>query len=227
MLDSNTKTALKNYLERLVRPIEIVTFADDSENARQMLELVADVASVAPPDKLSMRTGAIADERVPSFQITRTDADTGVRFAGLPLGHEFNSLLLALLQISGYPPRVEAALIAQIKALDPEQDLVFETYMSLSCHHCPDVVQAFNLMATLNPKIRHTAIEGSMFKAEGKARQITGVPCVYLNGQIFLLGAMALAEILVKIETAIQPPAVPTRQHHPDRCDLIAEKTEA
>jgi alkyl hydroperoxide reductase subunit F len=201
MLDSNLKTQLKSYLERLVQPIEIVTFTDDSANARQLLELVADVASVAPAGKLSVRTGATAGERVPSFQITRAGADTGVRFAGLPMGHEFTSLVLALLQTSGYPPKVEAALIEQIKALDPGQDLVFETYMSLTCHNCPDVVQAFNLLAALNPKIRHTAVEGSMFQAEIDARQIMGVPCVYLNGQMFSSGRMELAEILARIDT--------------------------
>lgn len=201
MLDSNLKTQLKSYLERLVQPIEIVTFADDSVNARQMLELVADVASVAPAGKLSVRAGATSGERVPSFQISRAGADTGVRFAGLPMGHEFTSLVLALLQTSGYPPKVDADLVAQIQALDPGQDLVFETYMSLTCHNCPDVVQAFNLLAALNPKIRHTAIEGSMFQAEIDARQIMGVPCVYLNGQMFASGRMELAEILAKIDT--------------------------
>jgi NADH-dependent peroxiredoxin subunit F len=201
MLDAALKTQLKGYLERLVQPIEIVTFTDDTENSKKLLALVADVASVAPAGRLAVRAGAVAGERVPSFQITRAGANTGVRFAGLPMGHEFTSLVLALLQTSGYPPKVEAALVEQIKALDPGQDLVFETYMSLTCHNCPDVVQAFNLLAALNPKIRHTAIEGSMFQAEIDERQIMGVPCVYLNGQMFSSGRMELAEILAKIDT--------------------------
>ena len=201
MLDSNLKTALQGYLERLVQPIEIVTFADDGENSRQMLELVADIASVAPAGRLSVRSGSTAGERLPSFQITRTGADTGVRFAGLPMGHEFTSLILALLQTSGYPAKVEADLIEQIKALEPAQELVFETYMSLTCHNCPDVVQAINLMAALNPKIRHTTIEGSMFQAEVESRQIMGVPCVFLNGEMFASGRMELGEILAKIDT--------------------------
>ena len=201
MLDSNLKTALKGYLERLVQPIEIVTFADDGEHSRQMLELVADIASVAPAGMLGVRAGSTQGERVPSFQLTRAGADTGVRFAGLPMGHEFTSLVLALLQTSGYPPKVEADLIEQIRALDPGQDLVFETYMSLTCHNCPDVVQAMNLMAALNPRIRHTAIEGSMFQAEIDARQIMGVPTMFLNGQPFGSGRMELGEILAKIDT--------------------------
>ncbi len=201
MLDSNLKTALKGYLERLVQPIEIVTFADDGENSRQMLELVADIASVAPAGRLSVRSGSTAGERLPSFQITLAGLDTGVRFAGLPMGHEFTSLILALLQTSGYPAKVEADLIEQIKALEPAQELVFETYMSLTCHNCPDVVQAINLMAALNPKIRHTTIEGSMFQAEVESRQIMGVPCVFLNGEMFASGRMELGEILARIDT--------------------------
>ena len=201
MLDSNLKTALKGYLERLVQPIEIVTFADDGENSRQMLELVADIASVAPAGRLSVRSGSTAGERLPSFQITPVGANAGVRFAGLPMGHEFTSLILALLQTSGYPAKVEADLIEQIKALEPAQELVFETYMSLTCHNCPDVVQAINLMAALNPKIRHTTIEGSMFQTEVESRQIMGVPCVFLNGEMFASGRMELGEILAKIDT--------------------------
>ncbi|GAB1436533.1 alkyl hydroperoxide reductase subunit F [Sphaerotilus sulfidivorans] len=201
MLDSNLKTALKGYLERLVQPIEIVTFADDGENSRQMLELVADIASVAPTGRLSVRSGSTAGERLPSFQITLAGLDTGVRFAGLPMGHEFTSLILALLQTSGYPAKVEADLIEQIKALEPAKELVFETYMSLTCHNCPDVVQAINLMAALNPKIRHTTIEGSMFQAEVESRQIMGVPCVFLNGEMFASGRMELGEILAKVDT--------------------------
>jgi alkyl hydroperoxide reductase subunit F len=201
MLDAALKTQLKSYLERLVQPIEIVTFTDDTENSKNLLALVDDVASVAPAGRLAVRAGAVSGERVPSFQITRAGANTGVRFAGLPMGHEFTSLVLALLQTSGYPPKIEADLVAQIKALDPGQDLVFETYMSLTCHNCPDVVQAFNLLAALNPKIRHTAIEGSMFQAEIDARQVMGVPCVYLNGQMFSSGRMELAEILARIDT--------------------------
>ncbi|MGR6805900.1 alkyl hydroperoxide reductase subunit F [Sphaerotilus natans] len=201
MLDSNLKTALKGYLERLVQPIEIVTFADEGENSRQMLELVADIASVAPAGKFTVRSGATAGERLPSFQISLVGQNTGVRFAGLPMGHEFTSLILALLQTSGYPAKVEADLIEQIKALDPAQELVFETYMSLTCHNCPDVVQAINLMAALNPKIRHTTVEGSMFQAEVESRQIMGVPCVFLNGELFASGRMELGEILAKIDT--------------------------
>ncbi len=124
----------------------------------------------------------------------------GVRFAAIPMGHEFTSLVLALLQAGGHPPKVEADVIEQIQAL--EGDFVFETYMSLSCHNCPDVVQALNLMAVLNPRIRHVAIDGSLFQGEVEARQIMAVPMVFLNGQMFYSGRIELADILAKIDTS-------------------------
>jgi alkyl hydroperoxide reductase subunit F len=125
----------------------------------------------------------------------------GVRFAAIPMGHEFTSLVLALLQAGGHPPKIEAELIEQIRALKPETELVFETWMSLTCHNCPDVVQALNLMAVLNPRIRHVAIDGSLFQAEAQARQILAVPLVLLNGEKFASGRMELGEILAKIDT--------------------------
>jgi alkyl hydroperoxide reductase subunit F len=123
----------------------------------------------------------------------------GVRFAAIPMGHEFTSLVLALLQAGGHPPKVDADVIAQIQALEGE--FIFETYMSLTCHNCPDVVQALNLMAVLNPRVRHVAIDGGLFKAEVEARQIMAVPTVYLNGQMFGSGRMELGEILAKVDT--------------------------
>ena len=123
----------------------------------------------------------------------------GVRFAAIPMGHEFTSLVLALLQAGGHPPKLEPEVIEQIKGLDG--DFVFETYMSLTCHNCPDVVQALNLMAVLNPRIRHVAIDGGLFKDEVEARQIMAVPTVYLNGQPFGSGRMEIGEILAKVDT--------------------------
>jgi alkyl hydroperoxide reductase subunit F len=120
------------------------------------------------------------------------------------MGHEFTSLVLALLQAGGHPPKLEADVIEQIQSLRSEDgsDFVFETYMSLTCHNCPDVVQALNLMAVLNPRIRHVAIDGGLFQAEVDARQIMAVPTIYLNGQVFGSGRMEIGEILAKIDTS-------------------------
>ena len=196
MLDSTIQAQLKAYLERLQQPIELVASLDDSAGAAEMRELLNDIAPLS--DKLSVRFDG-QDARKPSFQITRAGQDMGVRFAAVPMGHEFTSLVLALLQAGGHPPKVEADVIEQIQALEGE--FVFETYMSLTCHNCPDVVQALNLMAVLNPRIRHTAIDGGLFQAEVEQRQIMAVPTVFLNGQPFGSGRMELAEILAKVDT--------------------------
>jgi len=200
MLDATLKTQLKAYLERVTLPIEIVASLDDRPASQEMRELIDDVAALS--DKIAVRFDG-TDARRPSFNISRAGEAMGVRFAAIPMGHEFTSLVLALLQAGGHPPKVESDVIEQIKSLGSETagDFVFETYMSLTCHNCPDVVQALNLMAVLNPRIRHTAIDGGLFKAEVDERQIMAVPMVFLNGEFFSSGRVELAEILAKIDT--------------------------
>ena len=196
MLDSNIQAQLKAYLERLQRPIELIASLDDRPASAEMRELITEIAALN--DKVSARFDGM-DVRRPSFQVTPLGADMGVRFAAIPMGHEFTSLVLALLQAGGHPPKVEADVIEQIKSL--EGDFVFETYMSLTCHNCPDVVQALNLMAVLNPRIKHVAVDGGLFQDEVEQRQIMAVPSVYLNGQPFGNGRMEIAEILKKVDT--------------------------
>ncbi len=205
MLDSNLKTQLRAYLERVTQPIELVASLDDRPASAEMKALLEDVAGLC--DKISLRLDG-SDARRPSFNIARMGSGAGsegmgVRFAAIPMGHEFTSLVLALLQAGGHPPKVEADVIEQIKALhsDDGKDMVFETYMSLTCHNCPDVVQAFNLMAVLNPRIKAVAIDGGLFEAEVAERDIMGVPSVYLNGKFFGSGRMELGEILAKLDT--------------------------
>ena len=197
MLDANIKTQLKAYLERVTQPIEIVASLDDGPKSREMKELLDDVAAQSSLITLIERRDD--NERKPSFSVGPKGGDGRVRFAGLPMGHEFTSLILALLQAGGYPPKVEADVIEQIKNLDVE--LNFETYISLSCHNCPDVVQALNLMAVLNPKIRHTMIDGALFQKEVEDRKIMAVPTVYLNGEEFDQGRVELGQILAKVDT--------------------------
>lgn len=196
MLDDTLKTQLKTYLERVTQPFEIVATLDDSSAAQEMQELLQEIAALS--DKITLKTDGRAP-RKPSFSLNRLGANMGVSFAAVPLGHEFTSLVLALLQVGGHPPKVEADVIEQIKALDV--DLNVETFMSLTCHNCPDVVQAFNLMAVLNPRVRHTTIDGALFQAEVKERDIMAVPSVYINGEFFGSGRMTLEEILSRIDT--------------------------
>ncbi|MEK8032265.1 alkyl hydroperoxide reductase subunit F [Ideonella sp. DXS29W] len=197
MLDVATQSQLRAYFERITRPIELVASLDDRPASAEMRELLDELAELAP-SKIHVRHDG-QDTRRPSFSVQPVGVDLGVRFAAIPMGHEFTSLVLALLQAGGHPPKVEAEVIEQIQAL--EGDFVFETYMSLTCHNCPDVVQALNLMAVLNPRVRHVAIDGGLYQAEIEERQIMGVPSVYLNGQPFGTGRMELAEILAKVDT--------------------------
>lgn len=197
MLDANLKTQLKAYLEKLTKPVELVATLDDSAKSAEIKDLLVDIAGLS--DKVSFREENDRPVRKPSFLITNPGASHGPRFAGSPLGHEFTSLVLALLQTGGHPSKEAQSLLEQVAALD--SDLHFETYYSLSCHNCPDVVQALNLMAIVNPRITHTAIDGGVFQNEIQERNVMGVPAVYLNGKEFGQGRMSLAEIVGKVDT--------------------------
>lgn len=196
MLDDTLKAQLQAYLERVKIPFEIVASLDDSAAAQEMHGLLQDIIALC--DKITLRTDG-ADVRKPSFTLARLGEAPRIRFAAIPLGHEFTSLVLALLQVGGHPPKIEAELIEQIKNLDG--DFRFETYVSLSCHNCPDVVQALNLMAVLNPRIQHVTIDGGLFQQEVEARQILAVPMVFLNGEHFGQGRMEVDEIVAKLDT--------------------------
>ncbi len=197
MLDEALKSQLKGYLEKVVRPIEIHAAIDSSAKSVEMAGLLTDIASLS--DKITLIEQRDGTERTPSFALKSPGHDIDVRFAGIPLGHEFTSLVLALLQVGGHPPRIEQAIADQIRDLDG--DFSFETYFSLSCQNCPDVVQALNLMAVLNPRIKHVAIDGGVFPQEVEARQIMSVPTIYLNGEVFGQGRMDAEQILAKIDT--------------------------
>lgn len=161
-----------------------------------MLDLLQTIQALRS-DKITLKTDG-QDARRPSFTLQRAGSDTSLRFAGLPLGHEFTSLVLALLWTGGHPPKVEQDVLEQIQALDG--DFNFEVYMSLTCHNCPDVVQALSLMAIRNPKIKTTVIEGGAFQDEVTAREIMAVPIVFLNGQVFGSGRMTVEEIVGKLD---------------------------
>ena len=196
MLDANLKAQLKSYLERVTQPIEIVASLDDGAKSREMHDLLKEIASLSSQITL-LDNGT--DARKPSFSLNRPGGDISLRFAGIPMGHEFTSLVLALLQVGGHPSKASPEVIEQIRSLKGEFN--FETYFSLSCQNCPDVVQSLNLMAVLNPNIRHVAIDGALFQDEVNDRQVMAVPSVYLNGVNFGQGRMGLEEILGKLDT--------------------------
>ena len=200
MLDDTLKAQLQQYLGLLRQPIRLIASLDDSETGTDMKSLLETIVGLS--DKVTLDTSG-NDARKPSFVVARDGETQGVRFAGLPLGHEFTSLVLALLWTGGHPPKVEPEVIDSIKALDPgaQGDFSFEVYMSLTCHNCPDVVQALSLMAIFNPKVKTVVIEGGAFQKEVEERQIMAVPMVFLNGQVFGSGRMSVEEIVAKLDT--------------------------
>lgn len=193
MLDIEIKKELNQYLQLLENDIVLKLSVESDQLSQDLEKFVNEIASLSPRIKVEK----VKLARTPSFSINRLDEDTGVTFAGIPLGHEFSSLVLALLQVSGRSPRVAENLITQIQEIKGEYN--FETYISLSCHNCPDVVQALNLMSVLNPRITHTMIDGAIFKEEIDAKNIMAVPTVYLNGEFFSSGRISLEEILSKL----------------------------
>jgi len=196
MLDSNLKAQLKAYLERVRLPFVITASLDEGRSSQEMHEFLQDIVGLT--DKITLKTDG-TDARRPSFTLARPGEDERIRFAAIPMGHEFTSLVLALLQVGGHPPKIEQELIDQIKGLEGE--LRFETYMSLTCHNCPDVVQALNLLAVLNPKITSVVIDGGLYQQEVEARQVLAVPMVFLNGEHFGQGRMEVDEIVKKLDT--------------------------
>lgn len=192
-LTPDIKNQIKQYLDLLESDIVFQVNLGDDQNSKNVKEFLEEIANMS--SKITIEEKSLT--RQPSFKIAQLDKESGVEFAGIPLGHEFTSFVLALLQVSGRPPKIEQELANQIKAIDKE--LHFETYVSLSCHNCPDVVQAFNIMSVLNPKISHTMIEGGMFQDEVKERGIMAVPTVYLDNQVFSSGRTTVEQLLEKI----------------------------
>lgn len=197
MLDQTMKTQLKAYLDNLKTEVHLVLSLDDSDTALKLNALANDIASLN--DKVTVIEDQGANIRKPIMQVVNPNKGTTIGFAGLPMGHEFTSLVLALLHSGGHPMKLESDVIDQIAKLEGEQN--FEVYISLSCQNCPDVVQALNMMAAINPNITTTMIDGAAFQAEVTERNIMAVPSVYLNGELFTQGRISLAEILGKLDT--------------------------
>lgn len=196
ILDPDIKSQLAQYLQLMEGPVHIQVSAGNDEASGQMVALVEEIAAMS--SRLTVERASL--ERTPSFSVNRPGEQTGVVFAGIPLGHEFTSLVLALLQVSGRAPKVDQVVIDQIKNIRGE--LRFESYISLSCHNCPDVVQALNLMSILNPGVTHTMIDGAVFKDEVERKDVMAVPTVLLNGEFFGSGRMTIEEMLAKLGNA-------------------------
>ena len=196
ILDAEIKAQLEQYLQLLEGDVLLKASAGSDNVSRDMLALVDELSSMSA--KIKVEHTQL--ERTPSFSVNRIGEETGITFAGIPLGHEFTSLVLALLQVSGRAPKVDQKLIDQIKKI--EGTYHFDSYISLSCQNCPEVVQSLNLMSVLNPNISHTMIDGGAFKKEDESKDIMAVPTVFLNGESFSSGRMSLEELLAKLGSA-------------------------
>ena len=189
-LDAEIKAQLEQYLALLESDIVLQAHLADDANSQKVRDFLEEI--VAMSDRLSLEDKVLS--RTPSFQVAQKGQESGVEFAGLPLGHEFTSFILALLQVSGRPPKIDSELSERIKAI--QTPMHFETYVSLTCHNCPDVVQAFNIMSVLNPNISHTMVEGGMFQDEVKEKGIMSVPTTYKDGQVLTSGRSSLEQLL-------------------------------
>ncbi len=195
MLDTATTAALASYLERLTLDVELVASLDDGPVSRETRELLAETAALSP--RVSLREDG-SDARRPSFAIRRVGTDVEVRFAGLPMGHEFTSYVLALLQVGGHPVKADDSLLEQVRALPGEHR--FEVFFSQSCQNCPDVVQALNAISVTNASIDVVSIDGAAFPAEAESRGVLAVPTVFMDGELFGSGRMTLEEIVGRLD---------------------------
>jgi alkyl hydroperoxide reductase subunit F len=196
MLDANIAEQLKGHLAKIAQPVVLAASLDDGPKSAELAELLDEIAAMSDKITVDRRDD---DDRRPSFAIERAGTDVSVRFAGIPMGHEFTSLVLALLQVGGHPSTVSEDVLEQIRNLEGEYH--FETYFSLSCQNCPDVVQGLNLMSIVNPNIHHVAIDGALFQEEVDARQVMAVPSVFLDGEMWGSGRMTVEELVAKLDT--------------------------
>ena len=197
-LDITIKNQLQDYMTRLVNPIKLLANLDETASSQEMLEMLEEVASLS--EKITLNKETDVSKRIPSFEVNRETDVTGITFAGIPSGHEFTSFVLALLQAGGHPLKIDTEKIEQIKNI--QGNFHFETYISLSCHNCPDVVQALNAMSIINSNISHVMIDGALFQKEVEDKQIMAVPTIFLNDKPFGQGRMELDEIVNKIDSS-------------------------
>ena len=196
MLDQNLKLQLGAYLKNIVHPIELTVSINDSDQSAELESLAHEIADLS--ELVSVVVAFDDTGRVPRMTVGPVGDEPRVTFAGAPMGHEFTSLVLALLQAGGHPPKEAPTLLEQVKEL--AKPLNFDVYVSLSCHSCPDVVQAINQMAVLNPNIRATMIDGGVFPEEVEELGIMAVPTLMLNGQLLGNGRMTLEEIVNRVD---------------------------
>ncbi|GAF61635.1 alkyl hydroperoxide reductase protein F [Psychrobacter sp. JCM 18903] len=202
MIDKSLLDAIKSYSEKMTRPITFVLGSGEHSKRAELIDFLTKIAGTT--DKINFDATA-TDDSLPSpisFKVvSHVDGeltDTGIVFSGIPGGHEFTSLILAILQAGGHTLKLDESIQKLIKRFN--KPLQFQTYVSLSCHSCPEVVQALNQFALLNDGISNEMIDGALFQEQVDANNIQGVPAVFLNGKPFANGLIDTAKLIGKLQ---------------------------
>ncbi len=200
MLSKDILDALKGYTEQMDKPVTLVLQTGDHEKRAELVDFLSQFTSISDKLILEQRDTANTSDalRSPiSFSLEAAGEPTGIVFSGIPGGHEFNSLVLAVLQASGTALKLDDNIQRILKRVDVP--LKFEVFVSLSCHNCPDVVQSLNQFALLNDNISNEMLDGGLFPELIEARNVQGVPAVFLNGEPFANGKIDTAQLLDKL----------------------------
>lgn len=184
---------LTTYLTLLENDLEIKYAVDNTHAGNILSSLLERLSLLSPRIHLTLDNSYTP----PSFSIAKIGEQHQITFFGAPLGHEFNSLVLALLQVSGRKPKLEEKEISDIAKI--KTILNFTTYIGLTCSKCPDVVQAINSISVLNRNVTHQVIDIAVFTEEAKEKDIVATPTIYLNDKLFATGRLELSSILEKL----------------------------
>lgn len=194
MLTNDILNALKSYTANMQNDVTFVLQTGEHPKRTELVDFLTQIASASDNLKLEERDAGL---RSPITFFLETDKNTGVQFSGIPSGHEFNSLVLAILWSSGTEMKLDESLKQMIKGVN--EKLHFEVFISLSCHNCPDVVQALDQFALLNDNITTEMIDGGLFQEIIDEREIQGVPSVYLDGEVFANGKIEISDLVNKL----------------------------
>jgi len=197
MLSQDMINALKNYTSSMQAPVTFVLQTGEHAKRAELLTFLNQISDISDKINVEERDTNNLLRNAISFAIETDGKDTGIRFSGIPSGHEFNSLVLAMLQSAGSEIKLDDTLKGLVGNVS--ERLQFEVFISLSCHNCPEVVQALNQFALLNSNISAEMIDGGLYPELIKERDIQGVPSVYLNGELFANGKVDAAELIDKI----------------------------
>ena len=208
LLDENIVEQLKAYFDKIETPIEIIAFLNESNKSKELkgfLEEVDAITSKVNVVKKVFGEDDILEKKLEitrpiSFTLTKSGEKTGINFFGIPGGHEFNSFILAILGLSGLGKKLEGEQLEKVQAIN--KSLNIETFVSLSCTKCPEVIQGLNIISMANNNITSSFVDGGIYPEEKKKKNIQGVPVIFINGQKASAGEKTIEELISLIASA-------------------------